>query len=92
MHVRLARLPALAAAVTRQSVRGRACSRSGRLAAALCADAATRTAVTLVMKDSMGSTVSLVTAMMNASHVAFSSFSSSFLLSTCTVVDTQAPR
>ena len=44
-------------------------------------DEAKRTAVTLVMKDSIGSTVSLVTAMMNTSHVAFSSFSSSFLLS-----------
>ncbi len=43
---------------------------------------ATRTAVTLVMKDSIGSTVSLVTAMMNTSQVAFSSFSRSFLLST----------
>lgn len=38
---------------------------------------------TLVMKESIGSTVSLVTLMMNASHVALSSFSSSFLLSTC---------
>ena len=44
---------------------------------------ATRTAVTLVMKDSMGSTVSFVTAMMNTSQVALSSFSSSFLLSIC---------
>ena len=35
-----------------------------------------------MMKDSMGSTVSLVTAMMNTSQVALSSFSSSFLLST----------
>lgn len=42
-----------------------------------------RTAVTLVMKLSMGSTVTLVTRMMNTSQVAFSSFSSSFLLSTC---------
>ena len=42
---------------------------------------ATRTAVTLVMKDSMGSTVSFVTAMMKTSQVALSSFSSSFLLS-----------
>ena len=46
---------------------------------------ATFTAVTLVMKDSIGSTVSLVTAMMNASQLAFTCFSSSFLLSTYTV-------
>lgn len=44
---------------------------------------ATRTAVTFVMKDSIGSTVSLVTAIMNTSQVALSSFSSSFLLSIC---------
>ena len=43
---------------------------------------ATLTAVTLVMKDSMSSTVSLVAAMMKASHPAFSAPSSSFLLST----------
>lgn len=43
---------------------------------------ATLTAVTLVMKESMSSTVSLVAAMMNASHPAFSAPSSSFLLST----------
>ena len=41
-----------------------------------------RTAVTLVMKLSSGSTLALVTLMMKASHVTFSSFSSSFLLST----------
>ena len=70
----------------------RACSRSGLLAPEFCADAATRTAVTLVMKDSMGSTVSLVTAMMNASHVAFSSFSSSFLLSTCVIAANASVR
>ncbi len=45
---------------------------------------ATLTAVTLVMKESMGSTVSLVTAMMKASQLAFTCFSNSFLLSTCT--------
>ena len=42
-----------------------------------------RTAVTFVMKLSSGSTLALVTLMMNASHVTLSSFSSSFLLSTC---------
>jgi hypothetical protein len=67
----------------RRQAPARACSRSGRPAAAPGADAATRTAVTLVMNDSIGSTASLVAAMMNASHVALSSFSSSFLLSTC---------
>ncbi len=67
----------------RRRAPARACSRSGRPAAAPGADAATRTAVTLVMNDSIGSTASLVAAMMNASHVALSSFSSSFLLSTC---------
>ena len=57
------------------------CSRSGLHLPA--EEAATLTAVTLVMNESMGSTASFVTAMMNASQVARSSFSSSFLLSTC---------
>ena len=56
------------------------CSRSGLPLPA--EEAATLTAVTLVMNESMGSTASLVTAMMKASQVARSSFSSSFLLST----------
>ncbi len=55
----------------------RACSRSG-----LDAEA-TLTAVTFVMKDSMSSTVSLVTPMMNASHPALSARSNSFFESTC---------
>mmetsp|Transcript_26484 Transcript_26484/g.67338 ORF Transcript_26484/g.67338 Transcript_26484/m.67338 type:complete len:214 (+) Transcript_26484:465-1106(+) len=66
-----------------------ACSRSG-LAVAALACAATRTAVTLVMNDSMGSTATLVTAMMNASHTPLSAFSSSFLLSTW-YVSTRGP-
>lgn len=49
----------------------------------LASDVATLTAVTFVMKDSIGSTVSLVTAMMKASQLAFTCFSNSFLLSTC---------
>ena len=38
---------------------------------------------TFVMNPSMGSTATLVRAMMTASQTAFSCFSSSFLLSTC---------
>mmetsp|Transcript_45620 Transcript_45620/g.115328 ORF Transcript_45620/g.115328 Transcript_45620/m.115328 type:complete len:233 (-) Transcript_45620:777-1475(-) len=55
----------------------KACSFSGLLDAD-----DTLTAVTFVMNDSIGSTMSLVTAMMYDSHVTFSSFSRSFLLST----------
>ena len=51
------------------------CSRSGLGAPAACA--ATRAAVTFVMNDSSGSTVSLVVCMMKASQVDLSARSSS---------------
>mmetsp|Transcript_36911 Transcript_36911/g.104163 ORF Transcript_36911/g.104163 Transcript_36911/m.104163 type:complete len:265 (+) Transcript_36911:187-981(+) len=68
------------------AVDANACSLSG-----LDAAVETLTAVTLVMNDSIGSTVSFVTNMMNDSHVTFNSFSRSFLLSTVLSITRMPP-